>query len=324
VPPAAAAPRRRGLPVAAAALLTAGALAAGTVLGWTARRTADRAEQTVAAPARELLDDVRAPAAGAPVTAAGAAPRLVVVDRRGRLVRELPAQRPWTPRFSPDGGRVAYGAFARGRDGSELWVADLGAGTAERLTSDGRDGNDPQWSPDGRRLAYSAAADGGKDVFVRAVDGGDGAVAAALPPRDGDQFPTDWLPDGSGVLVTEQAGGALDVLVQPTDGGPARPYAATGARESGARVSPDGRWVAYGSDETGGREVYVDGFPAPGRRLRVSAGGGEHPVWGRDGRTLYYWQGDLLVAARVEPGVGGGRRRSARARCSSGRRTRGA
>jgi dipeptidyl aminopeptidase/acylaminoacyl peptidase len=175
-----------------------------------------------------------------------------VVDRGGQVVRELPAERPWTPRFSPDGGRVAYGAFRPGGDGSELWVADLRTGAAARLTDDGRDGNDPQWSPDGRRLAYSAAADGGKDVVVRAVDAPGGADALAA--RGGDQFPTDWLPDGSAVLLTEQAGGGLDVLVQPAGGGAARPYAATKARESGARVSPDGRWVAYGSDETGGGE----------------------------------------------------------------------
>jgi Tol biopolymer transport system component len=228
-----------------------------------------------------------------------------VLDRAGRLVRQLPARRPWTPRFSPDGDRVAYGAYVPGRDGSELWVADLRSGGAARLTADGRDGNDPQWSSDGARIAYSAAAKDGKDVFVRALEDGDAGDPPALAARDGDQFPTDWLPDGHAMLLTEQAGGGLDVLVQPADGGPARPYAATEARESAARASPDGRWVAYTSDEAGQNDVYVDAYPTPGRRTRVSAGGGEHPVWGRDGRTLYYWRDGQLMAARLEPGGGG-------------------
>jgi Tol biopolymer transport system component len=195
-------------------------------------------------------------------------------------------------------------------------VADLragpGAGTAARVTDEGRDGNDPQWSPDGRRLAYSAAADGGKDLIVRAVDGREGSAAGAPGPaptlsaRGGDQFPTDWLPDGSGVLFTEQANGGLDVLVQPAGGGAARPYAATPARESAARASADGRWVAYTSDAEGRRAVYVDAYPTPGRRTRVSAAGGEHPVWARDGRTLYYWEGRELVAASLELAPQGG------------------
>jgi len=309
--------RRRGLPAGAVALLTAGALGTGALLGWTAHAVANRTQEIVAAPARDVVRvPGTAPADAAPGVEPPAGPandggdgalRLVVVDRGGQVVRELPAERPWTPRFSPDGGRVAYGAFRPGGDGSELWVADLRTGAAARLTDDGRDGNDPQWSPDGRRLAYSAAADGGKDVVVRAVDAPGGADALAA--RGGDQFPTDWLPDGSAVLLTEQAGGGLDVLVQPAGGGAARPYAATKARESAARASADGRWVAYTSDETGRNEVYVDAYPTPGRRARVSAAGGEHPVWARDGRTLYYWEGPRLVAARVEPGAGDGPRR---------------
>jgi serine/threonine-protein kinase len=310
--------RRRGLPAGAVALLTAGALGTGALLGWTAHAVANRTQEIVAAPARDVVRvPGTAPADASPGVEPPAGPandggdgalRLVVVDRGGQVVRELPAERPWTPRFSPDGGRVAYGAFRPGGDGSELWVADLRTGAAARLTDDGRDGNDPQWSPDGRRLAYSAAADGGKDLFVRPVEGGMAGRAGgarALSPRRGDQFPTDWLPDGSGVLLTEQAGGALDVLVQSADGGTVRPYAATSARESAARASPDGRWVAYTSDEAGRDEVYVDAYPTPGRRTRVSAAGGEHPVWARDGRTLYYWQSGQLIAAAVESAPGG-------------------
>jgi hypothetical protein len=87
--------------------------------------------------------------------------------------------------------------------------------------------------------------------------------------------------------------------VQPADGSAARPYAATPAEETAARVSPDGRWVAYTSDESGRAEVYLDSYPRPGRRVAVSRGGGVHPVWRGDGRELYYWRDGELVAVKV-------------------------
>ena len=81
--------------------------------------------------------------------------------------------------------------------------------------------------------------------------------------------------------------GAQDIWVQPLDGTAARPYAATPARESSARASPDGRWVAYQSDESGRFEVYVQAYPTPALKTLVSVGGGVNPVWRGDGRELY-------------------------------------
>jgi serine/threonine-protein kinase len=230
-------------------------------------------------------------------------PPLIVVDRAGRSLREIPGNRPWTPRFSPDGRRVAYGAFGPGRETSDLWVTDIDAGTTRRLTDDGGDANDPQWSSDGATVAYSASAPGGKDVVTQPLSGGTARVLAA---RDGTQFPSDWLRDGSALLVTEEAGpNQHDILVQPADGSPARPYAATSADETAARFSPDARWVAYTSDESGRAEVYVDAYPQPGRRRMISSGGGVHPVWRSDGRELYYWRDGALVAVRLGAAVGG-------------------
>jgi hypothetical protein len=99
--------------------------------------------------------------------------------------------------------------------------------------------------------------------------------------------------------------GGSDVMVQPLDGGEAKPYVTTSAGETSARVSPDGRWAVYQSDETGRDEIYVQSFPSPGRKAVVSAGGGVNPVWGRDGQ-LYYWKVDQLMVARVDlPRAGG-------------------
>src|SRR5205823_2946931 len=97
---------------------------------------------------------------------------LVLVDRAGRLQRRIAANRPWTPRFSPEGRRVAYGAFGVGRGTSDLWVTDLDAGTTKRLTDDDADSNDPQWSPDGTVVAYSVSAPGGKDIAARRLADG--------------------------------------------------------------------------------------------------------------------------------------------------------
>jgi serine/threonine-protein kinase len=228
---------------------------------------------------------------------AGGDPPLVVVDRAGRQQRTIAANRPWTPRISPDGRRVAYGAYGAGRSSSDVWLTDLDAGTTQRLTNDEADSNDPQWSSDGATVAYSANAPGGKDLVMRRVAGGEASVLAR---REGTQFASDWLRDGSALLVTDQSGrNGYDILVQPADGSTARPYAATPAQETAARVSPDGHWIAYTSDESGRAEVYLDSYPQPGRRVTVSANGGIHPVWRGDGRELYYWQDGALVAVQL-------------------------
>jgi serine/threonine-protein kinase len=227
---------------------------------------------------------------------------LAVVDRSGREVRAIPANRPWTPRFSPDGRRVAYGAFGSGRNTSDLWILDFEAGTTRRITDDDRDANDPQWSADGQRVVYSVSAPGGKDLHE--VELGSGAVRV-LAARAGTQFASDWMRDGRALLVTEQTRAARhDVIVQPVDGSAARPYAATSADEMAARVSPDGRWVAYQSDETGRSEVYLDSHPTPSKRVLVSSGGGVHPTWRGDGKELYYWGNGALTAVSLRPAGG--------------------
>ena len=223
---------------------------------------------------------------------------LRVVDRAGRPQRVITANRPWTPRFSPDGRQVAYGAFGNGRSSSDVWVTDIETGVTRRLTDDENDSNDPQWSADGARVAYSASAPGGKDLMLRPVSNGQPDMLAS---RAGTQFASDWLRDGSALLVTENAGdNRHDIIVQPADGSTPWPYAATAADETAARVSPDGRWVSYTSDQSGRPEVYLDSYPRPGRRMAITTTGGAHPVWRGDGKELYYWKDEALVAVRID------------------------
>ena len=228
---------------------------------------------------------------------------LVIVDRAGKVLRTIDVNRPWTPRFSPDGRRVAYGAYGAGRTTSDVWVTDIGAGTTQRLTDDDADSNDPQWSPDGKVVAYSVNAPGGKDLATRRLTE---STAKVFAVRNGTQFPSDWLRDGRALIVTDDASGkGLDVLVQPANGSAAKPYVATGADESAGRVSPDEHWIAYTSNEEGRDNVYLDSYPRPSHRLLISPNGGLHPVWRGDGKELYYWRGDQLVAVPLSLGVDG-------------------
>ena len=114
--------------------------------------------------------------------------RLTVTDSTGRTQRSIPGRIPWVPRFSPEGRRVAYGAYAPGHDSADVWVADLATGATQRLTTDGEDNNDPVWSPDGRWIAYGKIVAGGRDVYARPLDGG---PARLLVRRPGIQLPTD-------------------------------------------------------------------------------------------------------------------------------------
>ncbi|GLC23856.1 protein kinase domain-containing protein [Roseisolibacter agri] len=299
----------------------AGHVVFGGVGGELYRQPFDVRRRTLDGPAEQLTGGLAFLMDGAPfdVSASGALVyraggsdetpgflKLSVLDRQGRELQRVPARMPWAPRFSPDGARVAYGAFAADAAASDVWIAELATGATQRLTTDANNNNDPQWSPDGRTIAYSADAGDAKDVFTRSLAGG---AARLLTRRPGYQFPGDWLRDGSAVVFIDvPVGGAgngdQDLWIQPTDGSAARPYVTGPAREVGPRVSPDGRWAAYTSNESGRDEVYVQSFPTPGARTLVSVSGGMHPVWRADGRELYYWEGERLMAARVESAGG--------------------
>jgi dipeptidyl aminopeptidase/acylaminoacyl peptidase len=277
--------------VRVAAFLAVAGVGVGLASGFVLARSPSAQRLPSSAPgASQWLADAR------PVIAKKDGLSLVVVDRAGKRLRDIDANRPWTPRFSPDGRRVVYGAYAPGRGSSDLWLTDLEHGTTQRLTDDDGDSNDPQWSPDGSTLAYSVNAPGGKDVVTRKVDGSEVRVVMSRP---GMQFPSDWPRKGGALIVTEDGPRQRDILLQPTDGSAARLYVGTKADELTARVSPDGRWIAYTSDESGTPQVYLDSYPTPGRRVMLSRGGGRDPVWRGDGRELYYWGDDRLFALEM-------------------------
>ena len=228
---------------------------------------------------------------------------LSVLDRAGRKVRTLAGYGPWGPRFSPDGRRVAYAAIAREHVRADIWIADSESGATERFTTDGNGNDDAQWSPDGRAMIYSAGPELEKDIVQQSLDGG---AARSLLRRPGAQWPSDWSRDGKLLLFTDvKPDNTKGVWLQRLDSGTARPYIDTPFSEAGGRLSPDGSWVAYTSNETGREEVYVQAFPMPGRRTLVSLDGGVDPVWRGDSRELYYFRGDQLIAASLAPRASG-------------------
>jgi Tol biopolymer transport system component len=212
---------------------------------------------------------------------------LVLVDREGNEQLLLRDRWFWVPRFSPDGTRIAFGVTGAQQD---IWIHDLAVGTTSRLTFDGQRNNDPVWNPDGTSLAFSRGFDA-KDLYVLSAGGGDPDLVVA---QDGQQWTTDWSPDGRHLVFT--TGG--DIWVAPLSGdGEPRPFLATRFLEGAGRISPNGRWLAYNSNESGQLEVYVQSFPEPGNKRLISTGGGKHPIWGPNGQELFYWnpQGQLIA-----------------------------
>jgi hypothetical protein len=156
----------------------------------------------------------------------------------------------------------------------------------------------PVWAPDGRRIAYAFQADQSMRVHALTLDGGLDEFLFARPHHHHLQ---DWSADGAWLLLEEAHPERRSdlVAVQLAPGNREVAVAATPAREPTGRFSPDGKWVAYQSDESGRDEVYVASFPSAERRRQVSADGGRFPRWSRTGGELLYWRDSTLMAMRV-------------------------
>jgi Tol biopolymer transport system component/DNA-binding winged helix-turn-helix (wHTH) protein len=258
-------------------------------------RTVD--EQTI-----PLVDGVAAPrltdgeafsVSGALLTfrRTGGGERLVWFSRLGQRTGDIGDSVPLrNPTVSPDGTHlVASGVPSRDPG---LWLIDLQGHSSTRLAAQGIG---PVWSPDGRRIAFTAR--GGLDIVTASTVGPINERVLLTDNRR--KVVQDWSPDGRYVVFTrwdEQS--KLDLWLVPVDNpADARPLLATPANERGAAISPDGRWFAYTSDESGEREVYLQQFPGLGSKRVVSLSGGGSASWRGDGRELFYLSPDRTMMA---------------------------
>lgn len=212
--------------------------------------------------------------------------RMQWVTRDGDITGSLgPTGRYWTMRLSPDGRRAAVSM------GTDVWILEAN-GHRARLTS-GRENYSPAWSGDGSEVMFIQSG----NVVRQRVD----ASTPATTVAPSYQLPTDWSRDGRWLLVEVETG----IHLRDLRGGTTRPWRATSFEEGQGRFSPDGRWIAYMSNASGRREVYVAPTEGSGAPVAVSTGGGAHAAWRGDGRELFYIAGDgSMMAVDVNLGAG--------------------
>jgi Tol biopolymer transport system component/tRNA A-37 threonylcarbamoyl transferase component Bud32 len=226
--------------------------------------------------------------------------RLAWVDRTGRQTGTVSQPRSyWSVRLSPDGRRLATAVAEQQRGGTEdIYIIELSREAEIRMTFEPGAEFNPIWSADGSQVLFTADMGGVPHLHVKTLDSSVPA-RSVLPPSGGIQTPLEWLRDGSILYQDHATETNLDLWLLPSEGKPRR-ILATPFNEMQAAISPDAKWMAYVSDETGKPEVYVRSFPQLGGARPVSNRGGSHPRWSADGRELYYVEDDRLVAVPVK------------------------
>jgi serine/threonine-protein kinase len=226
----------------------------------------------------------------------------IMVDREGQIeeVGVDPGEF-YNPRFSPDRARLAV--EVQTGENLDIWIYDLERKVPMRLTFNEGSDEYPAWARDGSAVYYSAERDGEVDIYRRDPSGS--GEAERVLERAGPQAPSSFSPDGTTLAFTEYLPETeSDIwLLSMTDDGEPRPLVVTEFTEYGPEFSPDGRWIAYGSNETGNFEVYITSATGDGK-WQVTNGGGAWPVWAPDGRSLAFVWGPTMSQASVDSSDG--------------------
>ncbi len=245
-------------------------------------------------------------------TAGGNYRKLAWFDRSGKEIGTL-----WdrddrdllNPELSPDGSRVAVNRNAQGN--LDVWLMETARGARSRLTFSSSPEDFQAWSPDGKRIVFGSFQKGTWDLYQKILGGP--ANDELLYQSSESKFPNDWSPDGRFILyIAVDPKNARDLWILPLSGDrKPYPFVQSVFDERNGQFSPDGKWIAYQSNESGIFEIYVQSFPGPGIRRQASTGGGSQPRWRRDGKELFYISPDgtltavpLRIAAQsLNPGV---------------------
>jgi len=188
---------------------------------------------------------------------------------------------------SPDGTQLVVDLFDNVGGTADLWIYDVARRIRTRFTFDPTNDQSGIFSPDGSRIVFASNRGGAASLYVKSVGGA--SNEEILVASDTDAYPTAWSPDGRYVVYMRTDTSATgDLWMVPLDGSEPRPLLDSRYGEYSGRLSPDGHWLAYVSDESGQMEVYVTSFPTPGRKWQISSGGGTSPEWGPRGDGIFY------------------------------------
>ena len=226
------------------------------------------------------------------------ASELVWLDRQGKRLGTVGEPAAYSnPALSPDEKKLVVCRMNPQVGMRDLWLFDLARGTTSRFTFDPADETNPVWSPDGSRIAFNIIHKGVRDIYQKVASGA-GETEPLLESSEIKEL-ADWSADGRSVLFMPAGRGAWELPLEG-DRKPRGPFHPSASFTNNFRISPNGRWVAFQSNESGRLEVYVRSFPPSGGKWQVSTAGGNEPCWRRDGKELFYREGNKLMAVEVK------------------------
>ncbi len=227
--------------------------------------------------------------------------RLVWVDRKGVIEPLSAPVRAYNTTIanglslSPSGRQVAVQVISGTR---EIWIYNIERGMLTRLTTEAGSSQFPIWTPDETRITYMGFRSGLRNIYWKNVDGT--SEEERLTTGDNQQIPSSWSPDGKYLAFYEGTTTSGDIWMLQLGGErKQQPFLRTRFNEYAARFSPDGHWLAYQSNESGRDEIYVRQFPGPGTKWQISTEGGGSPCWARNGRELFYRNGNKMMAVNI-------------------------
>jgi hypothetical protein len=245
-------------------------------------------------------------------SAGGGLSQLVWFDRDGKQLESVGAPADYThPRLSHDGRRVAVDISDPQTGRADIWIYDLARRVSTRFTFGPANNLFPIWSPDDSRIVFCSDRKGNFDLYQKAASGA-GSDELLFSSVTSTKFPTDWSQDGR--LIAFQAIDAKsktgwDLWVFSVSDRKVTSFLSTPFAETRSQFSPDGRWMAYVSDESGKQEVYLQPVPGPAGKWQISTAGGTHPVWSRNGKEIFYIAADnklMAVEIKADPGFDAG------------------